>query len=54
MKEKENKNIYKGIYLHECKNESMEEFILKIFLDKMNQLPIAQNLLTFLHLFEII
>ena len=40
-----NKNKYKGFYLHKCENESMEEFILYIFLDKMDQLPIAQNLL---------
>ena len=40
-----NKNKYKGIYLHKCENESMEEFILYIYLDKMEQLPIAQNIL---------
>ena len=39
------KNKYKGIYLHNCENESMEEFILNIFWDKMGQLPIAQNIL---------
>ena len=42
---KDNGNKYNGIYLHNCENESMEEFILNIFLDKMNQLPIAQNVL---------
>ena len=40
-----NKDKYKGIYLHKCENESMEEFILNIYLDKMNTLPIAQNVL---------
>ena len=39
------KNEYKGIYLHECKEESMEEFIISTYMDKMNQLPIAQNIL---------
>ena len=36
---------YKGIYLHKCENESMEEFIVNIYLEKMNQLPLAQNVL---------
>ena len=36
---------YKGIYLHKCLNESMEEFILNIYWEKMGQLPIAQNVL---------
>jgi hypothetical protein len=44
IKDKE-KNKYKGIYLHRCEKESMEEFIINIYLDKMNQLPIAQNVL---------
>ena len=35
----------KGIFVHECKYDSIEEFILNIFLDKMNSLPIAQNIL---------
>ena len=39
------KDKYKGFYLFKCEKESMEEFILKINLDKMGQLPIAQNLL---------
>ena len=38
-------NIYKGIYLHECENNSMEEFILDLFWDKIRKLPIAQNVL---------
>jgi len=38
-------NIYKGIYLHECKENSMEQFILNLFWDKTFQLPIAQNIL---------
>ena len=39
------KNKYKGIYIHDCKNESMELFILEIFLDKMEHLPISENIL---------
>ena len=39
------KDKYKGIYLYKCEKESMEEFILYIFLDKIGQLPIAQNVL---------
>ena len=40
------KNKYKGIYLHKCKyDESMEEFILNIFLEKIGHLPVAQNIL---------
>ena len=40
------KNIYKGIYLHKCENnESAEEYILKIFLEKIEKLPLAQNVL---------
>ena len=39
------KNKYKGIYLHKCVDESMEEFILNIFKNKIGQLPIAQNVL---------
>ena len=39
------KNKYKGIYSHKCVNESAEEFILKMFLDKIGQLPIEQNIL---------
>ena len=40
------KNAYKGIYLHKCENnESAEEYILKIFLEKLEHLPLAQNVL---------
>ena len=35
----------KGIYLYECDNNSMEEFIINLFWDKINELPIAQNVL---------
>ena len=39
-------NAYKGIYLHECDDtESAEEYILKIFLEKIEHLPLAQNVL---------
>ena len=38
-------NNYKGIYLYECVYNSMEEFIINIFLDKINDLPIGQNIL---------
>jgi len=38
-------NKWKGIYLHECENNSMERFILNLFLDKIWELPIAQNVL---------
>ena len=38
-------NICKGIYVHECVNESMEELVVKIYFDKLGQLPIAQNIL---------
>jgi len=33
--------VNKGIYLHECDKDSIEEFIWK----KINKLPIAQNIL---------
>jgi hypothetical protein len=39
------KNKYKGIYIHECEDESMEVFILEIFLDKMEKLPNSENFL---------
>jgi len=39
-----NDNI-KGIYLYECENNSMEEFIIELFWDKINDIPIAQNVL---------
>ena len=38
-------NKYKGIYLQKCENSSMEEFILYLFMDKLGQLPISQNIL---------
>ena len=39
-------NIYKGIYLQKCKKDcSMEKFIIELFLDKIDKLPIAQNVL---------
>ena len=39
-------DAFKGIYVHKCKNnESAEEFILKIFLEKIEHLPLAQNVL---------
>ena len=41
----DNNNIYKGLYLYGCENISMEEFILKSFWEKINNLPIAQNIL---------
>ena len=42
----ESESLYKGIYLHKCKkNNSMEEFIINLYWDKTNKLPIAQNVL---------
>lgn len=38
-------NALKGIYIYKSESESMEEDILQIFLDKINKLPIAQNIL---------
>ena len=38
-------NKYKGIYLHECEDNKVGEFINKIFLQKIGKLPIAQNIL---------
>ena len=38
-------NNCKGIYLHECKNNSMEKYILNLYWDKLGELPIAQNIL---------
>ncbi len=35
----------KGIYLHECENNSMEEYIINLFYEKTVDLPIAQNVL---------
>ena len=39
------KDKYKGIYLHACKNNTMEKYIINLFWDKLTELPIAQNLL---------
>ena len=38
-------NRYKGISIKKCKDESTEEYILRLFIDKIGKLPIAQNLL---------
>ena len=35
----------KGIYLYECENISKEEFIINLFKEKINKMPIAQNVL---------
>ena len=37
--------IYKGIDIYKCEKLSMEESILILFLEKTNNLPIAQNVL---------
>ena len=39
------KNKYKGIYLITSEFISMEEYIIKLYSDKLKQLPIAQNIL---------
>ena len=39
------KNKYKGIYLITSGFMSMEEYIIKLYSDKLKQLPIAQNIL---------
>ena len=36
---------YRGIFLHKCETESMEEKILYLFQEKLDKLPIAQNIL---------
>ncbi len=37
---------YRGFYLYKCEqDESMEEFIINIFIDKISYTPIAQNVL---------
>jgi len=36
---------YYGIYIYKCENISMEQYILKLFQDKLDKLPIAQNIL---------
>ena len=38
-------NKYKGIYLYECEDNSIGNFICEIFLQKIGQNPIAQNIL---------
>ena len=40
-------NSYKGFYFKECKEKSMEEYIIDLFYDKLGkeQLPISQNIL---------
>ena len=40
---------YKGFYKYKCEeDESMEEFIIDIFMEKVGSLPIAQNILIFI------
>ena len=39
------KDKYKGFYLKKCDNRLMEEIILNLFLEKLGELPIAQNVL---------
>ena len=38
-------NKCKGIYLHECENNSMERHIINLYWDKLGELPIEQNIL---------
>ena len=38
-------NDLKGIFLHKCEKISMEEYIINLFLDKLDELPISQNIL---------
>ena len=42
---KDKKEKEKGIYLQKCEEISKEEYILYLFWDKLEKLPIAQNLL---------
>ena len=35
----------KGFLIKKCQNESMEEYILNLFMDKLGKFPIAQNIL---------
>ena len=35
----------RGLALHECANDSMEEYIINLYWDKIHELPIAQNVL---------
>ena len=39
------KNKYRGFYIKKCKIISMEEYIIYLFKEKLNKLPIAQNIL---------
>jgi len=39
------KEKYKGIYLHECEENSIGKFIYELFLQKIGKTPIAQNIL---------
>lgn len=43
--DKDNEQIYKGLYLYKSNDNSMEEDILKIFIEKTRNIPIAQNIL---------
>ena len=36
---------YKGFYIFKCENLSMEEYILYLFQEKLEEIPIAQNIL---------
>ena len=45
MKIKEDYKDIKGIYIKECKNESIEEYILYLYEEYLGKLPIAQNIL---------
>ena len=38
-------NKYKGIFIKKCVKISMEEYILGLFIEKLDKLPIAQNIL---------
>ena len=38
-------NNYHGFYIYKCENYILEEFILYLFQEKLEQLPIAQNIL---------
>ena len=42
---KEEKTKYKGIFLHESEDKSIGKFIYDIFVEKIGQKPIAQNIL---------
>ena len=39
------KSKYRGISIKKCEKNSMEEYILGLFLEKLDKLPIAQNIL---------